>query len=37
MNLYENMRNKKNGRKNKEGTYNVTYMSAANYSRLPNL
>ena len=37
MNIYENMRNKrKNGRK-KGGTYNITLMSAANYSRLPKL
>ena len=36
MNIYENMRNKrKMVGKNKEGVYNITYMKAANFSRLP--
>ena len=36
LNIYENEKYEKNGRKNKEGTYNITLMSAANYPRLPN-
>ena len=36
MNIYENIRNKRKMVENLKGfTYNITHMSAANYSRLP--
>ena len=37
-NIYENIRNKKNMLETLKGcTYNITHMSAANYSKLPKL
>ena len=38
MNIYENIRNNRKMVKKLKGyTYNITHMSAANYSRLPKL
>ena len=38
MNINENIKNKRKMLKNLKGcTYDITHMSAANYSKLPNL
>ena len=38
MNINENIRNKRKMLENLKGfTYNITHLSAANYSRLPKL